>query len=336
MPQTYYAYPNSLYPPLALAVVDRVKLYIYQKLYPEEDVANIDDKIFITDITSEMEMREAVKNFNWTAARFPFTIYNIASWEPFNTYLNHAAKSKRYYSSTFSTMIYARPIVLNIPMVHFFNNPMDFDRARQILTEDASNKTLLTVPITINDLLTSTDAYFLSLEITKGNYAFEHSSQLTAGQIFDLATNFQLLYYELITTTSNIAPVDDIYLNLGLLEAQNAEEKIWVNQNVLSPDIPTITTIPVSGAVNVPVNSSIYLTFNVAMEETSVEDAISFDPAIDAEYSWNSPSTQLTISHYNNLTSGTAYEITVENTAKSGEDIYLEEDYIFSFTTVGA
>lgn len=335
MPQTYYIFPDTNYPPLALATLDRIKLYIYNTLYTEESVNDIDTRLFLSDITSEMEMREAVKNFNWSAARFPFTIYNIAGWEPFTGYINHTAKSKTYYSSYLNTIVYARPVILNIPMIHFFSNALDFNRARQILMEDASNKNLLAVPITINGILTSTDAFVYGVEITKGNYAWEHASQLVAGNLFDLATNFQILYYEISVSSGNVAPVDDIYLSLGLLETMEKEEKIWIEQNVLSPEIPVVTTSPISGAVDVLVDSPIILTFNVSMNEISVENALSYDPAINVEYVWNSISTQLAITHYNDLISGTAYEITIENTAESGNEIPLEEDYIFSFTTAG-
>jgi hypothetical protein len=335
MPQTYYIFPDTNYPPLALAVVDRIKLYIYQKLYPNEAITDIDKRIFITDMTSEMGMREGVKNFDWSSARFPFTVYNIGGWEPFTGYINHPAKSKKYFSSIHNTTIYARPLLLNIPMIHFFHTAADWDRARQILTEDASIKTLLTVPITINGILTSTDAFFQSLEISKGSYAWEFAQQLIVGNIFDLVTNFQILYYEIITDADNVFPVDDILFSLGALETMNAEEKIWFTRNQLSPDTPEITTSPVSGAADVLVDTPIILSFNTPMIEQSVEDALSYNPAIDAEYVWNSSSTQLAISHYNDLTSGTAYEITIENTAKSGEEIPLENDYIFSFTTIG-
>ena len=72
------------------------------------------------------------------------------------------------------------------------------------------------------------------------------------------------------------------------------------------------------------------------MVELSVEDALTIDPIIDADLIWNANSTQLLIDPIWGMQSGTAYEITIEETAKSGDQIPFDGDYTFSFTTISS
>ena len=69
------------------------------------------------------------------------------------------------------------------------------------------------------------------------------------------------------------------------------------------------------------------------MKEVTVENSLHINPPVNADLLWNSTSTQIVVDLYENMTSGTTYNVTIENTALSGDEIPIEKDYIFSFTT---
>lgn len=95
------------------------------------------------------------------------------------------------------------------------------------------------------------------------------------------------------------------------------------------------STNPANGAINVPVNTNIAITFSVAMNKTATEGAISANPSITGTFSWDGASKVVTWTPGANLQSNTKYWVNISTVAKSQAGINLPSLYTFSFTTIG-
>lgn len=327
MPNPYYTFPAPKYPPVTLAVLEAVRLYICTRLYPTELYANAQQRFILADIGSNFTLREGIHQSKITNLSLPFTAYNVTDMEEVSETFNMFATTQNYYSSILNCKIYARPVKLSIPMVTFFPTAKDYDRARTIFVQDNAAKSLTEVPITINGVLTSIPAV-LNFELSKGSYAMEFEQQLVAGDISDLVHNVTVYYYELIVD-ADVSPVDDIVVSMGILESERASMEAYH-----APDTPIVSTSsPVNNATSIAVDNSIVLTFNVPMNEQSVEDALLLSPLFDADLIWNATSTQLAIDPVNSLDYETVYTIEIADSAMSGDEIPFEKDFSLQFTT---
>jgi len=101
----------------------------------------------------------------------------------------------------------------------------------------------------------------------------------------------------------------------------------------LIPDTtpPTIISVYPTGA-NVSVSESIIIQFSEQMNESSVMDALSFNPDIDLGLIIDKNGETITINHYD-LEPGTTYRITISESAMDMSGNYLAEDYSWEFTT---
>jgi len=331
MPQKYYS-TSTTYPDQQLALLEAIRYYICTTLYPDETYTQSKLRFLLTDITPTMALRESVKKFNLTNAKFPFTAYTIGELTENDNTFNMYAVSKKYFSSVFNTKFYTRPLTQEIPMISFFSNSFDYDRARKILHEQNSAKTQIDVPIEINGELTSFPI-LISFEISKGNYAHEFEEQLRVGNISDVVHNLSINFHDIIIDSSDVHAIDDIEVALKVLETYKTDSIITIN-NVLVPDSPEISsTNPVDGATDIDVDFSIIINFSTPMNEQSVEENLDITPGITTELLWSSDSTQLVINPWNDLQNDTEYTVEIDKYAKSGIDIYLEDVYSFSFTT---
>lgn len=330
--KTYYTFPDTSYPPLTLAILERIRLFFCTLLYPDETYANSQKRFVLTDISPNMSLRESIQILKLSNATFPFTAYSIGEQFTDTERENTFARTQLYYSSTHGGKIHATPLIQEIPMISFFSTAKDFDRAQTILTKEYSLVTKLTVPITINDVLTSF-TIIIDIEIGKGSYAFEFEQQLIQGNIYDLVHSIKVYYHQIVFNGS-VAPVDDILFSMKNLESPPVPNPYIFSSGIASPNTPTISsTIPEDEEEDVNVNTDIIINFSSPMNEDSVEDNFSIYPYINADFSWNSASTQLVIDILTPLVSGTNYEASITDSAKDIYDIPIESDYDFEFTT---
>lgn len=92
-------------------------------------------------------------------------------------------------------------------------------------------------------------------------------------------------------------------------------------------------TSPSNGATGVGTDTDIELTFNLSMNESSVESAISIIPSITYITAWDSNSKILTITPDSNLDPSTEYTVSVSTDAKTEANIPMQEEYTFNFNT---
>lgn len=101
-----------------------------------------------------------------------------------------------------------------------------------------------------------------------------------------------------------------------------------------TPTPPTVTnTNPTNGANNVPVTTTIAITFSKAMNKSVTEPAVSASPSITWTPAWTSGDTIATFTPSANLQAGTLYTVTITTAAKSADGANMASQYQFSFTT---
>ena len=345
MPSYYYSRTNSDYPNIVLAVIDRILQYVAGVLYPTETytaiVNNVETgskkRMLLTDMSPNMEMREAAKANQWSNVKFPFTAYTIGDMIQNDTKGNRYAASGGYYSKYIGHKVYATPRILELPMVTFYNSPNDYMHSFLLLPDSLDDRVIITAPVIV-DGITYTYPIELSIDVIKGSLAFEVEQQLRAGKIYDLTHNVKASFHTLSLDHKNnitniMYPVNTVELGLGS-KFKYDQGIAQTKETVVILAQPTVSsTNPVDHAINIDVDNSIIINFSTWMIEQTVEDALTVTPHVDADLLWNAGSTQLVVNPITTLASGTLYEVEIINSAKSGDDIVMADDYTFSFTT---
>ena len=154
-PQPYYTHPDTRYPEITLAILERLRLYYCTMFYPDEEYEISKNRFILTDITSNMALRGSTNVFKLSNAKFPFTAYSIGDFEEDTTRFNTYAKTQNYFSTIHNARIHATPIMQTFPMITFFTTAKDYDRAKIVLLKDKSLLNKLEVPIIVNNILTS-------------------------------------------------------------------------------------------------------------------------------------------------------------------------------------
>jgi hypothetical protein len=97
---------------------------------------------------------------------------------------------------------------------------------------------------------------------------------------------------------------------------------------------PTVTsTTPANGAIGVPVTTQISFTFDMAMNTSASQGALSVSPVVTGSFAWTSGDRVLTLTPGAALANGTAYTATLGTAAKSAAGVALPSAFILSFTT---
>jgi len=334
MPTNYFPDLSS-YPSIILPIMERLRYYICKELfYTTEDYATSKVSRFIHADISNNAFRVASKITKATNFSLPITVYNIGDLETDMNKLSPNAFLKITYNNDYSAIINSMASVLTIPMMTIFNTVADYMRAWSILQLDDLKKNIFNVPIVINGVTTTIPVLFDNdPPPVKGLYAFELEQQLGVGKINCIQHDLKLYFHNLILDTT-IHPVDDIELALASYSGSDYRNNISTGSGLV-PSTPSVSsTIPVDDTISYPVSSGIVINFSVVMEEDITNSYIDIDPYVWYESDWNSTSKTVTITPNVNLTSGTAYTITVYEEVQSGDGVNMQDDYTFNFTTV--
>ena len=104
---------------------------------------------------------------------------------------------------------------------------------------------------------------------------------------------------------------------------------VYAPQHLISPRI--VSFHPENGAVNVPLNTTITVSFSKPMDEPSVESAFNIYPNVEGEFLWNGE--VLTFRPRENFQENTTYTVTISTDAKDRWGNNLESSLQFSFAT---
>lgn len=331
MPETYYT-DSVNYPYVLFAVMNSLQYHVCSLLYPDEDYSESAQRYILSDLEAgdEIAIKDAIESFGQSQENMPFTCYNFSDEVMNDDRQTHYEKSKKFYSSIVNSYVQTLPVELDIPMVSFFSNPSDYWRARTILYSRQGKLDRLYVPLIVNGILCSVTAD-LTWEISKGNFAHQFEQFLQQGDIYNISHTVNILYRHIVID-AEVALVDDI--EVSLRKIIDANTSILINEFVIPPIPEIISTDPVDNAILIGIGKNIVIDFNVSMNEDSFLDGLIISPWVNADFEWNDISDQVIINPVENLLFDTEYLISLSTNLISTDNIPLENDYEFSFTTV--
>ena len=344
MSKRYYE-ESSNYPYVIKSITERVILYCAQSIYPDETLEEAMKRMIIANFDDDSRaIARSIDTYKTSQGKFPFTAYNIGDIEDYD-YKTYYQMSGNYYSEQLQAYIRYVPIKFTIPMVTFLSTPYDLWRVLNNFANDNSSLTRLDVPVTINDILTSfsIDVGFLA---EKGSFSFDIEQQFGYGKLYpavhtaevscayitvDLERNVNT---QVINETKLVYHVDDIILKLNELQDSKNLDNNPLLETIQSPETPVVSSsTPINESVNVAIDSSIIINFNVSMNESSIISNMDIVPYFDKDITFDIESKIMTITPRQNLLNSTEYEILINNNAQSSDLQTLEDDYTLTFTT---
>jgi len=120
------------------------------------------------------------------------------------------------------------------------------------------------------------------------------------------------------------------------LENEFIESKFswqFTTEEAIAPTPPTVIYKSPTGT-NVPVDTTITITFSELMDTSSVEAAFLISPSVAGTISWNEAT--VTFTPDANLEYNTQYSVTINTNAKDQENELMESEFQWQFTTVKA
>lgn len=341
MPENYYSNEHlESFPDCELAILQVVQLYICGLLYPEDSFDDAQKRFIMADIGAGdgETIRRSIEFFNSSNANFPFTAYNLGDIEQ-GEYKSKRQCDLTYYSKQLDCYVSAIPSKLQIPMVSFFTTPTDYYTARVKFDNEAILATRLKVPVYVNDVLTF---FYINVDISvnKGSLAYELEQSLSTGNIYNLEHSFDVSF-NLITLMNKathdssylnvrrqVRYVDDLIFSLKELDTNQLVDEVIVNT------IPNVIGCNISDEqTDVLVDTNIIITFNNSMNEQSVFNNIDIFPKFSSKMEFNTNSTVLTITPYNNLQNDTDYEILINTNAVNVNTHNIENEFNITFRT---
>lgn len=142
-----------------------------------------------------------------------------------------------------------------------------------------------------------------------------------------------------IFTPDSTLSYGEVYVIRIFKFVKNAEEKrpLWdtfESEFTTGWGAPVILTYQPTG-IDVPLSSQIILSFDQQMNRTTVENAIKISPSGTMSFSWSSylgiEDAIITISYV--LVPGIIYNVSVETSAKSAQNKFLDKKFSWEFTT---
>ena len=94
------------------------------------------------------------------------------------------------------------------------------------------------------------------------------------------------------------------------------------------------STDPEDEKIDVAINIDIKITFNIPMDESSVESALQVNPTFTYAITWNGDKSEITLNPDVDLIGSTEHTITIGTGATSQAGHELEESFLFKFTTI--
>lgn len=107
-----------------------------------------------------------------------------------------------------------------------------------------------------------------------------------------------------------------------------------VDSYISNLGIPTISSsVPISGASDIAIDTTVALTFNVAMNSGVTENLLTFTPDVTFITSWDADNEVITITPVSDLASGTVHYVNIAVGAESALGVPTEEIESINFVT---
>jgi len=116
-----------------------------------------------------------------------------------------------------------------------------------------------------------------------------------------------------------------------LFGGTNAYDETWAFDYRLAPRVTN--TYPSNNQANVPINTQILITFNMAMNQSATESAITTYPSFTWTSQWSGDSRTVTLTPTTSLDGFTTYFINITTDAKGQNGVNMQQMYSFYFHT---
>jgi hypothetical protein len=343
------------------AIYERLRQYYIEVLFTEEDfdvaaqrfirsaIQNGSDEAFRTrpGEAFSLPFDSLTDDYYSTNMSFPFTAYSLAHPIYDETRINHLAKSGAVYSECLNAFVATWPMEVEIPFITFYATVDDYMRAVNILNEQAASLTRLDATLIANGV-EFTMPFDISIDISKGQYFGEFAEWLRTGEINDIVHTTTVKFYDIrvgkrpvdpVTGQTDysqkpdpsvgIFPVDTICINLNNFDDGSLIDSIEL------PAAPQVESSSIEDGATGVAREDLSITFDLTlpMVESSLADAIFISPVTNYHLEFNDDITQVTIIFDEKLLSLVEYTVGILDTAKSGDNQTLPEDFLISFTT---
>ena len=322
------------YPQIIKAVGERMRTFLAETLYSSESEADALERIILADIDSggDEAIRKATEYLG-SNQDYPFTAYNFGNFEIVTEKMNSFAGLALSYSESMDSLVACVPIRQEFLATTFANNPDDYERIQKIFINMGALYTIIYADVELNE---TTYSYPVQVSMTpsKGQYAFGFSEYMKMNGIYDIVHTFELDFFDLILDTET-TPIDDVDVSVEEKSPiDDSLNNIEYTNTAYSTDIPEVTiSDPLDDAEDVPIENSIILTFNVTMDESYVNPAITLYPYFEHTLLWDDESKVLVINPISNLETETEYSVTIADTARSFYVYNTLDEYELTFTT---
>jgi len=360
MAKTYYTFNDTVFLQniIDYGILPSLRYMICTVLYPDEMTETYYDEFYkqempiafkrfvLADVNgnpdSAMKRRDKIIKTN--NSDLPFTAYGIGEIEEDLTNINHNAKSYNYVVGELGLRVGVRPLKFQVPMISFFATSHDYYWAVSKLHDLNMSLTRYFAPITIKGQ-TVMYPFNFDFEITKGQYADAFEEQLRTGKIQDIVHTGTISFMDFTFLDPSftgdfskgagaVYPVENIIYTLrNYYDKVNLDENSLLDTIILSSVEPTISCNH-SGQANVSLDANTVFTFSERMNPLTFSDKIVTIPKIFYNEEWNTGETELTLKLYQNMNSGTAYDVSISKSIETYEGKSLQNDFEIQFTTI--
>lgn len=329
---TNYYQTDVNYPLNLKSALETYLQYIVSRLYPG---ANVKDRLVLANIGSggsEGATRYNLESFQKTNLKYPFTAYSVGELIQDESRINHFAKSGNYFDSLLDCNVSVVPCELEVPLISFFSNAFDYNRARTILLFDYASLTRLYYPLRVNGRIITTVINVQMEDPTKGSYTYEFEEALKQGKIFDIVHNVKLQFNEIVLNTERDGrkiptyPVES--LDLGIVDFLTGE--FIENENYIIPIVES-TNVAEGQIVSVQ-DLELVFTFSTGFLPDQIPDVV-ISPEVPYDYVLSSDDKTLTLTPITPFIANETYTVTINPTIVSEKGMIMQNPFELKFST---
>lgn len=357
MSENYYIEPNRNLPNVFESHVGTIIDHVAATLFTNEfikDKQKAYNRILISDVNSgnAVNIGDAYQFFQNMNNHYPFVAYNIGSPSiPSDYGISQSHTIGNQYIEELNAYVRAYPMDFEIQFIAFYNDSLDNRKAMSLIQSQAFGLTRLFSKVMFDDIEVNLPLT-LKIQIDKGELQYEIEQYLIQNRIWNFNFTYTGRYYEYLfdeiivpnSSEKTVYDVTDIYGEIKYTQQVDTIEVNTFGENENTPldtknvpdQLKVLSTNPINNSINVSVGSTISITFNKAIIPESFVSNFILEPDIDYEiyYSIDYKIANIQPVTLTGFISKKTYKVKIKKELKDLDNISLNEDYNFSFTTI--
>jgi hypothetical protein len=357
MAENYYIEPNRNIPNVFESHVATVIEHVAASLFTDEFIKNKQkayNRILLSDVNSgnTINIGDSYQFFQSMNDNYPFVAYNIGSVSiPSDYGISQSHTIGNQYIEELNAYVRTYPMDFEIQFIAFFNDSLDHRKAMSLIQSNAFGLTRLFSKVMFDNIEVRLPLT-LKTQIDKGELLYELEQYLIQNRIWNFNFTYTGRYYEYlfdeiivpnssektlydVTNIYNenkyVQRVDDVEINI-FGENKNA----IIDTKIIPDQLKILSIFPLNNAINVSLGSTISITFNKAIVPNSFIESFILNPDIECEiyYSIDYKIANIKPISILGFDSKKNYKVIVTKDLKDLDNIFLSENYNFSFTTI--